>query len=76
MTAGPAVLAGIGVAQPPALSQAELWEGFFEGHYAGVARGLAKRIFAHSGVLTRHTVVNPMVEDSSGWSTGTLSMMA
>ena len=65
-----AVIGGIGVAQPPSLSQAQLWEGFFSAHYAGVARGLAKRIFEHSGVDTRHAVINPLVEDPSGWPTG------
>jgi predicted naringenin-chalcone synthase len=68
--AGPVVVAGVGVAHPPPVSQDELWEGFFAQHYAGVARGLAKRIFANSGVVTRHAVINPMVEDPSRWSTG------
>ena len=67
---GPARVAGIGVAHPPALAQDELWTGFFSDHYAGVARGLAKRIFANSGVVTRHGVVNPIVEDPSRWPTG------
>jgi alkylresorcinol/alkylpyrone synthase len=66
----PAVIAGIGVAHPPAVAQAELWEGYFSAHYAGIARGLAKRIFANSGVVTRHAVINPTVEDPSRWSTG------
>lgn len=65
-----AVIAGIGVAQPPALTQHELWEGYFSAHYAGVAHGLAKRIFERSGVDTRHAVINPLVEDPSGWPTG------
>jgi predicted naringenin-chalcone synthase len=73
MVTGPvstATVAGIGVAHPPAVSQQDLWEGFFSGHYAGIARGLAKRIFANSGVTTRHAVINPLVEDPSAWSTG------
>jgi predicted naringenin-chalcone synthase len=65
-----AVIGGVGVAWPPSLSQAQLWEGFFSAHYAAVARGLAKRIFEHSGVDTRHAVINPLVEDPSGWPTG------
>jgi len=64
-----AVVAGFGIAHPPPVSQADLWEGFFAGHYAGVARGLAKRVFEHSGVTTRHGVINPLVEDPSNWST-------
>jgi alkylresorcinol/alkylpyrone synthase len=65
-----AAIAGIGVAHPPFTAQEELWEGFFADHYAGVARGLAKRVFENSGVRTRHGVVNPMLEDPSQWSTG------
>jgi predicted naringenin-chalcone synthase len=63
------VVAGIGVAHPPAVRQDELWSGFFAGHYAGVARGLAKRVFDNSGVRTRHAAVNPLVENPSRWST-------
>ena len=69
MVTSPPVLAGIGVAYPPRLTQQDLWDGYFDAHYAGVARGLAKRVFANSGVTTRHAVVNPMVEDPSRWST-------
>jgi predicted naringenin-chalcone synthase len=65
-----AVVAGIGVAHPPPQSQEELWHGFFSVHYAGAARGLAKRVFEHSGVRTRHGSVNPIMEDPSRWSTG------
>lgn len=64
------VVAGIGVAHPPSVPQSELWEGFFAGHYAGVTRGLARRIFEHSGVDSRHGVINPLVEDPSRWPTG------
>jgi predicted naringenin-chalcone synthase len=62
-------VAAIGIAHPPGVAQAELWRGFFEQHYTGVARGLAKRVFEHSGVDTRHGVVNPLVEDPSRWPT-------
>ncbi len=62
-------VAGIGIAHPPSASQDDLWHGFFATHYAGVAPGLAKRIFANSGVRTRHGVVNPIHEDPSRWST-------
>jgi predicted naringenin-chalcone synthase len=65
-----ATVAGIGVAYPPPMSQEELWDGFFSSHYAGVSRGLAKRVFENSGVRTRHGVVNPMLENPSLWSTG------
>jgi predicted naringenin-chalcone synthase len=64
-----ATISGIGVAHPPAMTQQALFDDFFAEHYRGVARGLAQRIFQHSGVVTRHGVVNPAVEDPSRWST-------
>jgi alkylresorcinol/alkylpyrone synthase len=69
VTRAGALVAGLGIAHPPAVAQEEVWRGFFADHYAGVARGLAKRVFENSGVLTRHGVVNPTVEDPSRWST-------
>jgi predicted naringenin-chalcone synthase len=69
VTPVPAVLAGLGTAHPPPVAQEELWRDFFAAHYAGVARGLAKRIFDNSGVRTRHGVINPIVEDPSRWPT-------
>jgi predicted naringenin-chalcone synthase len=62
-------LTGIGISHPPALPQDELWRGFFAGHYSGVQRALASRLFSNSGVVTRHGVINPLIEDVSGWST-------
>jgi predicted naringenin-chalcone synthase len=64
-----ATVAGVGTALPPSAVQEDLWTGFFAGHYAGGPRGLAKRIFANSGVRTRQAVVSPLLEDVSGWST-------
>jgi alkylresorcinol/alkylpyrone synthase len=64
-----ATVAGLGVAHPPSAEQEDLWAGFFAAHYAGIAPGLARRIFANSGVRRRHGVVNPLLEDPSGWST-------
>jgi len=64
-----ASIAGIGIALPGPMRQDELWDGFFARHYGGVQRALAQRIFANSGVVTRHGVVNPLLEDVSGWST-------
>ncbi|WP_018349824.1 type III polyketide synthase [Longispora albida] len=63
-----AVLAGLGTAFPPPVTQAELWEGYFSRHFAGAP--IAERVFRNSGVTTRHTVLNPLTEDVSGWSTG------
>ncbi len=62
-------VAGIGIAHPPAATQQQLWDGFFDRYYTGVQRGLAKRIFANSGVVTRHAAVSPLIEDVSSWST-------
>jgi alkylresorcinol/alkylpyrone synthase len=62
-------IAGLGFAYPPPMRQDEVWDGFFDRHYGGVQRALAKRIFANSGVVSRHGVINPLIEDVSGWST-------
>ncbi|RLK53797.1 type III polyketide synthase [Actinokineospora cianjurensis] len=62
-----AAVTGIGVATPPPVAQESLWEGYFRAHTGG--GGVARRIFAGSGVRTRHTVVDPFTEDVSGWST-------
>ena len=62
-------LAGLGFAHPPALTQDDLWRGYFSTHYAGVQRALASRLFSNSGVVRRHGAINPMLEDVSGWST-------
>ena len=64
-----ATIAGLGTALPPSAVQDDLWEGFFSQHYAGGKRGLAKRIFANSGVRTRQAAVSPLLEDVSEWST-------
>jgi predicted naringenin-chalcone synthase len=64
-----ATIAGIGTALPPSAVQKELWDGFFAQHYAGGKRGLAQRIFANSGVVTRQAAVSPLLEDVSDWST-------
>jgi len=66
---GGSVIAGIGVAHPGAVSQDEVWSGFFAGHYSGAANALAKRIFGNAGVVRRHAAVNPLLEDATGWST-------
>ena len=63
-----AVITGAGHALPATLDQDAMWEGFFARHYADVRA--ARRIFAGSGVRTRHAVANPIDEDLSAWSTG------
>ena len=58
---------GMGHAVPGPFDQRAVWEAFFAGHYAEVPS--AERIFAGSGVRTRHAVANPMDGDVSGWGT-------
>jgi alkylresorcinol/alkylpyrone synthase len=50
------------------MDQQGLWDDFFEQHYDG--SGLARRIWAASGITTRHGVVDPRTEDVSSWATG------
>lgn len=63
-----AAVTGAGHAVPASYTQESVWEGFFAEHYAGVRS--AQRIFAGSGVRTRHAVANPVHEDVSSWGTG------
>jgi alkylresorcinol/alkylpyrone synthase len=63
-------VAGLGTALPgPPLRQPDLWTARFGEHFAGDRA--AERIFLSAGVVTRHAAVNPVIEDASGWSTGT-----
>jgi alkylresorcinol/alkylpyrone synthase len=63
-----AVLTGLATALPRRMDQRGLWDGFFAHHYADVPA--AERIFTGAGVHTRQAVVDPRVEDVSGWGTG------
>lgn len=69
MTSTPAraTIVGAGFAYPETERQDVLWDGFFAQHFSGSR--LAKRIFSNAGVLTRHGVANPLVEDVSSWTT-------
>jgi alkylresorcinol/alkylpyrone synthase len=53
---------------PEAVDQQQMWTD----HFAAVFNGspLASKIWNFAGISTRHTVVNPAVEDLSHWSTG------
>ena len=62
-----AVVTGLGSAVPTAVSQEELWNGFFAEHYRG--NRLAERLWHRSGVDTRHGVVIPWKEDVRDWGT-------
>jgi predicted naringenin-chalcone synthase len=63
-----AALTGLATALPRRVYQQELWDGYFARHYAGMPA--AERIFTGAGVRTRQAVVDPRVEDVSGWGTG------
>jgi predicted naringenin-chalcone synthase len=67
VVANAGVVVGRGWAVPPAIPQDALWSHFFTHHYRGSA--LAERIFARSGVVHRHGVADPRVEDLSWWGT-------
>jgi predicted naringenin-chalcone synthase len=71
MTQSRPFIASIGISHPSTLRQDDIWRDFFDDHYAGVQRALARRVFANAGVVTRHCVVNPLLEDVSNWSTKT-----
>lgn len=64
-----ACITGSGSAVPGSgFEQGEMWDRFYAGHSGG---GRARmRVFRGAGVTRRHGVVNPLVEDVSGWSTG------
>jgi len=64
-----AIIAGLGVALPPAMDQREIWAGYFRDHYTGPRRALAERIFTNAGVRTRQAAVSPLLEDVANWST-------
>ena len=61
-------IAGIATSVPAPMDQQALWDGYFAKHYDGSK--LAERVWASSGVDTRHGVVDPLVEDVSQWGTG------
>src|SRR5690349_1810923 len=66
---GSAYVTGFGTAFPGAgLAQQAIWDGYFARHFRGDRT--AERIFRGAAVRRRHAVVNPLVEDVSGWSTG------
>ena len=71
--APPARIVGFGSAVPGAMDQQELWDGFFSAHFTradGTPDRRAARIWRSAGVVTRHGVVDPRVEDVTSWTTG------
>lgn len=62
-----AVVTGHAHAFPAPMGQQALWEGYFREHYADAR--VARKVWEHAGITTRHGVVSPLVEDVSGWGT-------
>ena len=62
-----ATIAATAVAVPAAADQSALWSEYFAERSTN--RRLAERIWSRSGVKTRHAVIDPRVEDVSGWGT-------
>lgn len=58
---------GAAHAVPAPMPQDALWDGFFREHYLDDER--ARRIWSSTGIETRHGVIDPRVEDVSGWGT-------
>jgi alkylresorcinol/alkylpyrone synthase len=54
-------------AVPAAREQGQAWDGFFAEYYQ--RNPLARRIWEATGIEVRHAVVDPRVEDVSGWGT-------
>src|SRR5262249_4863921 len=67
VAASGAAITGLAAALPRPLDQQSLWDGFFARHYADLPA--AERVFTGAGVRTRQAVVDPRVEDVSGWGT-------
>jgi predicted naringenin-chalcone synthase len=63
-----AVLTGQGRAVPAAIGQEEIWDQVFSPRLGG--NSLARALFLRAGITTRHTAVDPRVDDVSQWPTG------
>lgn len=61
-------IAGIATAVPAPMDQQALWDGFFSRHYGG--SDMARKVWQSSGIVTRHGVADPRVDDVSTWGTG------
>ncbi|WP_237702892.1 hypothetical protein [Candidatus Protofrankia datiscae] len=60
-------IVGTAVATPPQVAQDDLWE-FFRDHFA--ANPLAEKVWASSGIVSRHYAVDPRKEPTTEWTTG------
>ncbi len=61
-----ATIVGVGSAVPPTVPQERGWRFFCERYQD---RSFARRIWEGTGIRSRHAVVDPTVEDISGWGT-------
>src|SRR5690349_343305 len=61
-------VASIATTVPAPMDQQGLWDGFFSRHYDGSTT--AAKVWASSGVVTRHGVADPRTDDVSSWGTG------
>lgn len=62
-----ATVTGAAHALPAPMDQQALWDGYFRAHYNDAR--LARKVWQHSAIRTRHGVVDPTQEDVSGWGT-------
>ncbi|MEO5837340.1 MAG: type III polyketide synthase [Acidimicrobiales bacterium] len=60
-------IASIAAALPAPIPQRAMWDDCFRECYRNIAG--AERIWNTAGVKTRHAVVDPRIEDLSGWTT-------
>jgi alkylresorcinol/alkylpyrone synthase len=66
---GLARVVGAGHAVPTAVDHQQLWDDFFDAHWAG--NPLARKIWGMTGIETRHFVIDPRTEqDAVEWGTG------
>ena len=61
-------VASIATTVPAPMDQQALWDDYFSAHYDGSAT--AAKVWASSGVVTRHGVADPRTDDVSSWGTG------
>ena len=64
----PSRLVSLAHAVPAPMDHAGLWDDFFAARFGSDRR--AERLWHSAGVTTRHGVLDPRVEDVTGWGTG------
>ncbi len=61
-------VASIATTVPAPMDQQALWDDYFAAHYDGSP--VAAKVWASSGIVTRHGVADPRTDDVSSWGTG------